>query len=242
MVVAAVNEASLRGQIKATAEIIAVERQLLDILRRQNGLGQIAAADVVAQEAAVAQAEQTLPPLQKQLEQQRDALTALLGRLPSEVTAETFDLAALHLPQDLPVSLPSKLVEQRPDIRQAEANLHAASALVGVAVAARLPLINLTADMGSAASYGTGKGGLFTPGMGFWTLAGSLTQPLFDGGTLMHKERAARAALEQAGEIALVLNGRAAALLLAHHQARAQVIEVQACPAAIDFERLEDRP
>jgi len=206
VVVAAINEASLRGQIVATEEIIRGERELLDILRRQFALGQIAEADVVAQEAALAQLEQTLPPLEKQLEQQRDALTALLGRLPHEEPAETFELASLQLPRDLPVSLPSKLVEQRPDIRQAEANLHAASAQVGVAIANRLPLINLTADMGSVASLITGKDegysptkvGLFTPGTGFWTLGGSVAQTIFDGFSLMHKQRAAEAALEQA--------------------------------------------
>ena len=206
VVVAAITEASLRGQIAATEEIIKGERELLDILQRQFALGQIAEADVVAQEAALAQIEQTLPPLEKQLEQQRDALTALIGRLPHEEPAEKFELASLQLPQDLPVSLPSKLVEQRPDIRQAEANMHAASAQVGVAIANRLPLINLTADMGSVASLITGKDvgysptkvGLFTPGTGFWTLAGSVTQTIFDGFSLQHKQRAAEAALEQA--------------------------------------------
>jgi len=207
VVVAAVNEASLRGQIAATGDIIKVERDLLEILRRQHALGQIAEADVVAQEAALGQAEQTLPPLERQLEQQRDALTALLGRYPDQAPAETFDLAGLHLPQDLPVSLPSKLVEQRPDIRQAEANLHAASALVGVAIGNRLPVINLTADMGSTASLLTGsdkgyspaKVGLFTPGTGFWSLAGSVSGTLFDGFSLMHKQRAAEAAFDEAG-------------------------------------------
>ncbi len=206
VVVAAVNEASLRGQIAATEDIVKVERDLLDILRRQFALGQNAEADVVAQEAAVAQAEQTLPPLAKQLALQRDALAALVGRLPSQVPAARFDLASLHLPEDLPVSLPSKLVEQRPDIRQAEANLHAASAGIGVAIANRLPLINLTANMGSVGSLLTGsdsgynpaKVGLFTPGTGFWSLAGSVTGTLFDGFSLMHKQRAAEAGYRQA--------------------------------------------
>jgi NodT family efflux transporter outer membrane factor (OMF) lipoprotein len=206
VVAAAVNEAGLRGQIAAVSDIIAIERQLLDVLKRQNELGQVAEGDVVAQEAALAQAEQALPPLQKQLALQRDALAALVGRLPSREPGETFDLASLQLPADLPVSLPSKLVEQRPDIRQAEANLHAAGAQVGVAVANRLPLVNLTADMGSTASLLTGadngfspaKIGLFTPGTGFWTLGGSLTQTIFDGFTLMHRQRAAEAAYDQA--------------------------------------------
>ncbi len=121
---AAVQEASLRGQIAATLSIIKIETDVLDLLRRQRELGQVAEADVVAQEAALAQVEQTLPPLQKQLAQQRDLLAALSGGFPSERLPQRFVLAALRLPRDLPVSLPSKLVEQRPDVRAAEANLH----------------------------------------------------------------------------------------------------------------------
>src|SRR4029077_12177830 len=128
IVLAAVQEGSLRGQIAATERIIKLVRDVLDLMRQQRSLGQIAEADVVAQEAALAQVEQTLPPLQRQLEQQRHLLTALTGELPSQEVTERFDLAALRLPVKLPLSLPSKLVEQRPDIRAAEANLHAASA------------------------------------------------------------------------------------------------------------------
>src|SRR5262249_17257839 len=127
---------SLRGQIAATEEIIKVETQALDILRKQFALGQVAGADVAAVEATLAQAQATLPPLRKQLAVQRDLLTALIGRFPSQEPAEKFELASLQLPQDLPVSLPSKLVEQRPDVQSAEAQLHAASAQIGVAVAA----------------------------------------------------------------------------------------------------------
>jgi NodT family efflux transporter outer membrane factor (OMF) lipoprotein len=148
-----------------------------------------------AQEAALAQIEQTLPPLQRQLAQQRHLLTALSGRLPSQEPAQTFELAALHLPRDLPLSLPSKLVQQRPDVRAAEANLQSASAQIGVAIANRLPNITLTANDGSLAFR---LAELFSPGTGFWALAGSVTQPIFRGGALMHKELAARAAYDQA--------------------------------------------
>ena len=195
----AVAEAGLRAQITATREIMAIESELLEVLKKQFALGQIAEADVVAQQAVLAQAEQTLPPLERQLAQQRNALSALLGRMPTQQPEATFQLTSLQLPEDLPVSLPSRLVEQRPDVRQAEANFHAASAQVGVAIANRLPVINITANMGSTAPFVGGKQGLFTPGMGFWNLAGGLTEPLFDGFTLLHKERAARAAYEQAG-------------------------------------------
>ncbi len=195
VVAAAIQEASLRGQIAATEDIIAVETQLLDLFRRQLALGQIAEADVAAQEAALAQAEVSLPPLQKQLAIERNLLTALLGRFPNEEPSETFELASITLPQDLPASLPAKVVEQRPDVRQAEANLHSASALVGVAVANRLPNLTLTGGAGTSA---TDPSRFFTPGTGFWNIAASLTQPIFDGGSLLHKERAARAAYDEA--------------------------------------------
>jgi len=138
-----------------------------------------------------------LPPLLKQLAQQRDLLAALTGRFPSEELHETFELSSLQLPQELPVSLPSQLVEQRPDVRQAEENLHAASARIGIAVANRLPNIELTADAGSMA---VGAGRVFAAGTGFWGLGASLTQPIFRGGALLHQERAARAAYTQAAE------------------------------------------
>jgi NodT family efflux transporter outer membrane factor (OMF) lipoprotein len=192
---AAVQEASLRSQIAATLSIIKIESDVLDLLRRQRQLGQIADADVVAQEAAVAQVEQTLPPLQKQLAQQRDLLAALSGGFPSDRLTERFELPALHLPRDLPVSLPSTLVKQRPDVRAAEANLQSASAQIGVAIANRLPNITLSATTGSTA-LSTDQ--LFSPGTGFWNVAGSVTQPIFHGGTLFQRELAAKAAYDQA--------------------------------------------
>ncbi|HAM50770.1 MAG TPA: histidine kinase [Nitrospiraceae bacterium] len=196
VVAAAIQEASLRSQISATLSIIKIETEMLDQLRRQFTLGYVAGLDVAAQEAALAQVQQTLPTLQKQLAQTRDLLAALAGRFPNEELEETFEFASLSLPEELPVSLPSKLVEQRPDVRAAEEQLHSASAQVGVTVAAMLPSITLSADLGSTAS---GIGKLFTPGTGFWALAGNLTQPIFQGGTLLHRKRAAEAGLDQAG-------------------------------------------
>jgi len=194
VVTAAIQEASLRGQLEATKRIIAIERNLLEILKRQFNAGQAAKADMLAQEAALAQAEELLPPLEKQLAQQRNLLTALAGQLSANEIAEKFDLAHLRLPANLPVSLPGKLVDQRPDVRAAEANMHAASAQVGVAIAARLPNIVLTANGGSAA-YNFAQS--FAPGTGFYTLAASTTAPIFDGFTLYNKQKAAEAALEQ---------------------------------------------
>src|SRR5208283_1632513 len=195
VVAAAIQEASLRSQISATISIIKIETEMLDQLRRQFELGYVAGLDVAAQEAALAQVQQTLPPLRNQLAQTRDLLTALAGRFPNKELEEKFEFAALSLPQDLPVSLPSKLVEQRPDVRAAEEQLHSAGAQVGVAVAAMLPNLTLSANLGSTA---TGISNLFTPGTGFWSLAGDLTQPIFQGGALLHRKRAAEAALDQA--------------------------------------------
>lgn len=195
VVTAAIQEASLRGQIAATQRIIGIERNLLDILKRQFSFGQAAQADVLAQDAALAQAEELLPPLEKQLAQQRDLLTALAGQLSADEIAQKFDLAHFKLPANLPVSLPSKLVDQRPDVRAAEANMHAASAQVGVTIAARLPNLVLSANGGSTA-YNLAQS--FTPGTGFYTLAASATAPIFDGFTLYNKQKAAEAALDQA--------------------------------------------
>ena len=195
VVTAAIQEASLRGQIEATQRIIAIERHLLDILKRQQSFGQAAQADVLAQDAALAQAEQLLPPLEKQLAQQRDLLTALAGQYAADEIRQKFDLAHLKLPTNLPISLPGKLVDQRPDVRAAEANMHSAAAQIGVAIAARLPNITLSANGGSA-SFNWPQ--TFAPGTGFFTLGAAAAAPIFDGLTLYHKQKAAEAALEQA--------------------------------------------
>jgi NodT family efflux transporter outer membrane factor (OMF) lipoprotein len=198
VVAAAVQEASLRDQIAAAQEVIRNVGDALAIIRRQNALGQIAGADVAAEEAALAQAQQALPSLEKQLAQQRDLLTALAGRLSADEIDEAFELSDLELPRELPVSLPSKLVQRRPDIMIAEQNLHAASAEVGVAIAAEFPSITLTAADGSVA---TKLGSLFGAGGGFWALGAGLTQPIFQGGTLLHRTRAAEAAYDQAASV-----------------------------------------
>ena len=138
-----------------------------------------------------------MPPLLKQRDQQNDLIAVLTGRYPGQAPAEKFTLASLTLPSDLPLSLPSALVEQRPDVLQAEANLHAASAQVGIATANRLPNITLTANAGSTA---LAIGQIFGPGTGFWNIGASLLAPIFDGGTLLHQQRGARAAYQQTAE------------------------------------------
>jgi NodT family efflux transporter outer membrane factor (OMF) lipoprotein len=151
--------------------------------------------DVAAQEAALGQAKMLLPPLQKQLEQTRDLIRALVGNLPNQDVPETFELDALQLPPQLPVSLPARIIEQRPDVRAAEAQLHAANAQVGVAIAAMLPQFSITGNVGGNADQFSW---MFRSGGPFWTIVGGITQPVFQGGTLLHRERAAKAALQQA--------------------------------------------
>jgi NodT family efflux transporter outer membrane factor (OMF) lipoprotein len=197
VVAAAIQEASLRAQIDATIEQIKINQNMLDILRNQYGRGYASDLDVAAQESQLAQIAATLPPLLKQLAQQRDLLAVLAGGFPDKDLPEKFVLSDLQLPRELPVSIPSKLVEQRPDVRQAEENLHSANALIGVARANRLPSFNLTGDIGSMA---LAFGNIFSAGNGFRDVGASVTQPIFEGGTLMHRERAARAAYVQADE------------------------------------------
>jgi NodT family efflux transporter outer membrane factor (OMF) lipoprotein len=192
---AAIQEASLRAQIRATEQIIAADEKALQILRDQFRLGQAMRIDVAAQETALAQAKATLPPLQLQFEQGRDLIRALVGNLPNQDVPETFEFDALHLPPELPVSLPSKIIEQRPDVQAAAAQLHAANAQVGVAVAAMLPQFSITGSYGGNADQFSW---MFRHGGPFWNLVGDITQPLFQGGTLLHRKRAADQALKQA--------------------------------------------
>jgi NodT family efflux transporter outer membrane factor (OMF) lipoprotein len=195
VVAAAIQEASLRAQIAATQQLIAADGRALQILRDQFRLGFAARIDVAAQETALAQAEATLTPLQEQFEQTRDLIRALVGNLPNQDVPETFELDALQLPPELPVSLPARIVDQRPDVRAAEAQLHAANAQVGVAVAAMLPQLSITGAYGGNADE---FAWMFRHGGPFWNLVGNVTQPIFQGGTLLHRKHAADDALKQA--------------------------------------------
>jgi NodT family efflux transporter outer membrane factor (OMF) lipoprotein len=196
VIVAAIEEASLKGQIDATKDMIGAAHDNLNILHKQRELGQISDADVLVQEAAVAQLAQTLPQLEKRRAQQHDLLVALAGQFPNQSVAASLSISALRLPRDLPLSLPSQLIAQRPDIKAAEANLHAAAAGVGVAIASRLPVVNLTASYGNSSDA---LATLFTPQTAMWAVTGSIAQPLFDGFNLYHKEKAAQAAYAEAG-------------------------------------------
>jgi len=194
VVLAAISEAALRAQLDVTRELADLARRQLDATRAMQRAGQVGSADVAAQEVALAQVEASVPPLEKQAAQQRNLLAVLVGRMPADGAA-ALDFDSLALAGKLPVSVPARLVEHRPDIRAAEAQLHAASAQVGVARAARLPNIALTATLGSLA---LDAGTLFKSGAGFWSIGADLVQPLFKGGALRHQQRAAEAAYTQA--------------------------------------------
>ena len=195
VVSAAIQEALVRAQLEATEFISNIQREQLRVAQLRFDHGDVARSEVVAQEALYAQTQAAVPVLRKQLAQQRNLLATLAGQFPNEELAERFELASLELPQELPLSIPSKLVEQRPDVRAAEAQLHAASASIGVALANMLPQTTLTAGSGGVA---TEIGQMFQAGNIFWSLGANIAQTLFAGGTLVHRKRAAEAAFDQA--------------------------------------------
>jgi NodT family efflux transporter outer membrane factor (OMF) lipoprotein len=196
IVTTAVLEADLRARIEATKGIIAAEERQLDLVERRFQLGGASRPDVLAQKAQLAQTKTTLPELEKQLVQTRHRLAFLAGKYPVDAASlPEFSLEGIYLPQDLPVSLPSSLARQRPDIRASEETLHAASARIGVATANLYPQITLSGNFGSQA---TTAGGLFGSGSSVWGLGAGLLQPIFRGGELTARRRAAIAAYDQA--------------------------------------------
>jgi NodT family efflux transporter outer membrane factor (OMF) lipoprotein len=246
VVVAALQEAGLREEIRATQELIAASTRSLEVLQQQQTRGYASRLDVAAQEAQLAQVSASLPPLLKQLAQQRDLLAVLCGAFASEGLPEEFTLSQLQLPQELPLSVPSRLIEQRPDVRQAEENLHIASAQIGVAVANRLPSFTITADVGASA---TTLSGLTSNDAGFWDLGAQVVQPIFQGGTLMHKERAARAAYLEAHEqyrsaVIAAFQNVADTLAAIGHDAdalKAAAASAQAAATTLDVARAQQR-
>jgi NodT family efflux transporter outer membrane factor (OMF) lipoprotein len=190
---AAIQEASLREQIRVTLDAVTDEKIL-----KASTLLKKSQVDTAALEAGISQAQQTIPLLSKQLTVQRDMLSALSGQFAGAAKLEEFWLKEMRLTRDLPVSISSQIVEQRPDVRAAEANLHAATAAVGVAIANRLPLFNLAGNVGLMSSQFKYLG--LTPQTLFWTLAGNVTQTIFDGFTLEQRQRAAEEGWNQAAE------------------------------------------
>jgi len=184
----AINIAGTRLQIAAVEDLIADDEKNLSLVRTKFDVGKAAQTDILTAETQLANDRAQLPPLRQQLSMARHALSVLLGKFPAEWSPPDFDLAQLTLPGDLPVSLPSELVHQRPDILAAEAQLHAASAAIGVATAQMYPSINLSASVGQQALT---PDALFQGSSTFWSLASGLTAPIFQGGALTAQRQAA---------------------------------------------------
>lgn len=195
VVTASLQEASLREQVRATEDIAGFLLKELDIAQKQQQIGAKSLSDTLAVRSQLAATEATLPPLRKQLSATQDQLATYLGITPAQLRLKPIELANVTLPQDVPVSLPSKIVEQRPDIRASSAQLHAATAQVGVSIADMLPQITLSGSGGSQALH---SGDLFKSGSGAWSIGLNLLQPIFHGGELLHRKRAAQAAMDAA--------------------------------------------
>nr|WP_244434934.1 efflux transporter outer membrane subunit [Methylocystis sp. SC2] len=244
VVTAAITDSLYASQIKVTRDLIAAYQKQLDILQKRFELGAVSAADVVSEKALVAQAQATLPPLEKARAQTRNQLMAYLGRFPNDDKGEAIDVEHLHLPRDLPLSLPSNLVRQRPDVLSAEAQLHQASANVGVATANMLPQLTLTGNGGSQASNFSQ---LFLPQTSVYNLATQLSGQAFDAGRLFHQREAKLAALEQAeaqyrATVISAFQNVANALQAIKHDAetlRAQVAAEKAAAESLDISQAQ---
>jgi len=197
VVTTAIREASLREQLKATQDLLKAQNTQLQVIQKQFEVGAISRTPLLQQINIVAQTRASIPALEKSLSQTRHQLSVYAGLLPSQSVEVEFNLDALELPRELPVSLPTELVRQRPDIRASEALLHQASAQVGVATANLYPQFTLSASYGSSASK---QGDLFTGPASFWNFAGGITAPIFNAGALRAKRRAAEATFEQASQ------------------------------------------
>ena len=192
VVSAAIRQAQLRSQIEITRQMLDLQQQQLDITERRVEAGGLPQYEVNRQRTAVEQTKASIPPLEQQLAVVNHQLAVLIGKPPAEAAIENISLDSLQLPAELPLSLPSSLVRQRPDIRASEALLHQASANVGVATANLYPQIVLS---GSVGAIGTN----FSNGADVWSLGASLAQPIFNGGALRAEKRKAVAAYEEAG-------------------------------------------
>jgi NodT family efflux transporter outer membrane factor (OMF) lipoprotein len=194
VVSAVIRQAELQEQIEITRQMLEVQQQELSITQQRYHAGGVSDYDLRSQRTAVAQIEATLSPLEQQSDAIHDQLALLMGKSPAEAHIPSISLASLRLPEQLPVSLPSSLVRQRPDIRATEALLHQASANVGVATANQYPQIILS---GSGGAIGTN----FTAGGDIWNVGSSLTQPIFNGGSSRAEKRKAQAAYDEAGDV-----------------------------------------
>ncbi len=237
-----ISIASLRAQIQATEDVLADDKRNLSLVRQEFAAGKVARTDVLSAETQLASDGTALPALRQQLSSARHALSILTGRPPAEWSPPEFALTDFTLPRDLPLSLPSELVRQRPDILAAEAQLHADSAAIGVATAQLYPNITLSASLAQEA---LGAGSLFNAVNTFWSLAADLTAPIFHGGTLEAQRRAAidtyRASLATYKQTVLQAFQQVADSLqtLAHdaEQVDAERQVLDAAAAALDLQR-----
>ena len=195
IVTAAVTEASLRAQIAATEDIARSQQSQLDITHRRVQAGGASRTDVLQQQATLESTLANLPVLRSQLAQERNLLAMYVGDLPADYNGAQITLDSLTLPTDLPVSVPSKLVEQRPDVQEYSAQLHQATAQIGVATANMLPQLTLTGSYGGLA---TKFSDIFSSSSVIWSAIAGATQPLFKGGQLLHQRRSAVAAAQEA--------------------------------------------
>ena len=178
--------ATVRAQIRVVEEIVADDAHMLGLIRAAREAGAVSAMDVLSAQSQADHDRTLLPPLHQQLSAAQDALANLTGVAPADWTPIEMDLDAIRLAEKLPMVLPSELVRRRPDIGAAEAQLHAASAAVGVATADMYPHFTLTAQIGEQGLLGGG------PSETAWNLVGGLTAPIFHGGALMAQRRAAQ--------------------------------------------------
>jgi NodT family efflux transporter outer membrane factor (OMF) lipoprotein len=194
VVIAAIRQASLRSQITTVQALVAAQSQQLAITEERYAVGGVSLLDIQNQSLLLDQTRVLLPNLETQLAQINHQLKVYLGREPAEATVDELDLNSLHLPEELPLSLPSSLARQRPDIRAAEALWHQASANVGVATANLYPQITLPGSFGSQRTNVED----IVSGANVWSIAGNLMQPIFRGGELKARKRLAIAAYDEA--------------------------------------------
>jgi NodT family efflux transporter outer membrane factor (OMF) lipoprotein len=239
----AIAIAEARQQIQVVNGILADDAKNLGLVRAQFTLGKITRSDVLTAETQLSNDRALLPPLEQRMAVAQDALAVLTGRSPAEWTPPAFDLNEFSLPPSLPVSLPSTLVRQRPDILAAEAQLHAASAAVGVATAQMYPSFPLSASVDTA---GLSMFQLFQGSSLVWTLAGGLSAPVFHGGALEAQKQEAiegfRASLALYRQTVLQAFGQVADTMRAlGHDAQLAEAERQAVDQAnqsLDLQRL----
>lgn len=237
----AIQVAAIRAQLKAAAQIVDLDRRNLDLVRKERQAGEVPDSDVVLSESQLAADETLAPSLEQQLDVAKHALAVLTGRPPGDWSPPDFDLAGLALPGEVPVSLPSALIHQRPDILAAEAQLHAASAQIGVATARLYPDVTLSAGISASSLNG---GALFDSSGLVWSVAAGLTQPIFDGGMRQAERRAALAAFRASAadyqQVVLQSFGQVAdALQALNHDAMLLAAQQRALDTATESARLQ---